>query len=87
MNGFKLYITNTSTIPPSGYLCYGDTVDGDPNINQTISCNQLGKYVIYYDDIGDESIREGGSVIELCYVSINGKLHLTFVFFFSKIMI
>ncbi|CAC5360073.1 PLXNA [Mytilus coruscus] len=73
MSGFQLYITNTSTIPPDGYLCYEDPYLGLPDITQTIPCNQLGKYVIYYDRIGVD----GGSVIynprvSLCYVAIYG---------------
>lgn len=75
MDGFKLYITNTSTIPPTSYLCYEDPDPGVPKILQNISCNRLGQYVIYYDDkVDDVDKRENiGSVIELCYVSINGK--------------
>ncbi|CAC5418189.1 unnamed protein product [Mytilus coruscus] len=69
MDGFKLYVTNTSTIPPAGYLCYEDPDPGLPNITQTIPCNQLGKYVIYYDDKGDQN---NGPIVELCYVVING---------------
>ncbi|VDI55259.1 Hypothetical predicted protein [Mytilus galloprovincialis] len=76
MDGFKLYVTNTSTIPPVGYLCYEDG-PGLPNITQTIPCYQLGKYVIYYDDKGStevsrETTRFYGPLVELCYVAING---------------
>ncbi|CAG2229407.1 unnamed protein product [Mytilus edulis] len=67
MDGFKLYVTNTSTIPPVGFLCYEDG-PGLPDITQTIPCNQLGKYVIYYDDKGDDTY---GPIVELCYVAIN----------------
>lgn len=70
MKGFKLYISNTSTIA-SGYLCYEDTSKGLPKIIQNITCNQLGKYVVYYDDVPGP--RDRGSIIELCYVSIDGK--------------
>ncbi|XP_052071240.1 multiple epidermal growth factor-like domains protein 10 isoform X1 [Mytilus californianus] len=69
MDGFKLYVTNTSTILPNGYLCYEDPDPGLPNITQTIPCNQLGQYVIYYDTKGDSNY---GPIIELCYVAING---------------
>ncbi|VDI84205.1 Hypothetical predicted protein [Mytilus galloprovincialis] len=69
MDGFKLYVTNTSTIPPVGYLCYEDPDPGLPKITQTIPCHQLGKYVIYYDIKKDDN---EGPVIELCYVAING---------------
>ncbi|CAC5377411.1 unnamed protein product [Mytilus coruscus] len=69
MDGFKLYVTNSSNIPPDGYLCYADPDPGLPDITQTIPCNQLGKYVIYYDTKGDDKT---GPVVELCYVSING---------------
>ncbi|CAC5418228.1 PTPRT [Mytilus coruscus] len=77
MDGFKLYVTNTSIIPPVGYLCYNDTDSGYPNITQTIPCNQLGKYVIYYDDKGSTEVSKGstnvyGPIVELCYVAING---------------
>ncbi|VDH91210.1 Hypothetical predicted protein [Mytilus galloprovincialis] len=72
MDGFELYVTNTSTIPPVGYLCYNDTDDGFPNIFQNISCNQLGKYVIYYDTKGSVESRNLGPIVELCYVAING---------------
>ncbi|VDH90184.1 receptor-type tyrosine-protein phosphatase A [Mytilus galloprovincialis] len=74
MDGFKLYITNTSTIPPTSYLCYEDPDPGLPSTTQTISCNQLGQYVIYYDDKVDKKDKtdKKGSIIELCYVSING---------------
>lgn len=75
MDGFKLYVTNTSlTIPPENHLCYADPDDGQPNTTQTIPCNELGKYVIYYDDKGyqEEPDRYDGPVIELCYVAING---------------
>ncbi|CAG2250515.1 unnamed protein product [Mytilus edulis] len=68
MDGFKLYATNTSTIPPDGYLCYEDG-PGHPSTTQTISCNHLGQYVIYYDDTGDSQF---GPIIELCYVAITG---------------
>ncbi|XP_076111595.1 uncharacterized protein LOC143079627 [Mytilus galloprovincialis] len=72
MDGFKLYISNASTIPPPDYdLCYKDPQGLPyPEVTQTISCYQLGQYVIYYDDIvasGDHA-----SFIELCYVAING---------------
>ncbi|VDI25636.1 Hypothetical predicted protein, partial [Mytilus galloprovincialis] len=76
MSGFKLYVTNTSTIPPDGYLCYEDHYSHGgpyPNITQTIPCNQLGKYVIYYDRFGSEEgflIYE--PIVELCYVAIDG---------------
>ncbi|XP_063443552.1 multiple epidermal growth factor-like domains protein 11 isoform X2 [Mytilus trossulus] len=69
MDGFKLYVSNTSTIPPDGYLCYEDPDPGLPNITQTIPCNQLGQYVIYYDTKPDISY---GPIIELCYVAIYG---------------
>ncbi|OPL33917.1 hypothetical protein AM593_04500, partial [Mytilus galloprovincialis] len=71
MDGFRLYVTNTSTIPPDGYLCYEDPDPGLPNITQNIPCNQLGKYVIYYDTKGDV-LTNTGPVVELCYVAING---------------
>ncbi|VDI11984.1 Hypothetical predicted protein [Mytilus galloprovincialis] len=76
MDGFKLYVTNTSTIPPVGYLCYKDDHGRPyPAITQTIDCTQLGKYVIYYDDRGsDEGAYIFGPVVELCYVAINGCL-------------
>ncbi|XP_063443557.1 uncharacterized protein LOC134724462 isoform X3 [Mytilus trossulus] len=69
MDGFKLYLTNTSVIPPDGYLCYEDPDPGLPNITQTISCNKLGRYVIYYDTTGQDG---AGPIIELCYVAIIG---------------
>ncbi|CAG2196371.1 unnamed protein product [Mytilus edulis] len=74
MDGFKLYVTNTSTIPPDGYLCYEDPDPGLPNITQSIPCNQFGKFIIYYDDKGSQHIpsRYDGPVVELCYVAING---------------
>lgn len=74
MDGFKLYISNTSTTPPSASdLCYQDRPGRPyPDITQTIPCNQLGQYVIYYDDV--PAYGERGSVISICYVSINGKL-------------
>ncbi|XP_076072681.1 uncharacterized protein LOC143044513 isoform X1 [Mytilus galloprovincialis] len=77
MDGFKLYVTNTSTIPPDGYLCYEDPDPGLPSITQTIPCNQLGRYVIYYDDTGSlervgNFTRPDGPVVELCYVAIYG---------------
>ncbi|CAC5381238.1 unnamed protein product [Mytilus coruscus] len=78
MDGFKLYVTNTSTIPPVGYLCYEDTDPGLPNITQTLPCNQLGQYVICYDTTG--SIDSGfynGPLVELCYVAINGHLQFS----------
>ncbi|CAG2257239.1 PTPRT [Mytilus edulis] len=75
MDGFKLYVTNTSlTIPPVDHLCYADPDPGEPNTTQTIPCYELGKYVIYYDDKGstESNGRVDGPVIELCYVAING---------------
>ncbi|XP_076115892.1 uncharacterized protein LOC143083529 [Mytilus galloprovincialis] len=74
MDGFKIYVTNTSTIPPDGYLCYEDPDSGLPDITQTIPCYELGKYVIYYDDKGstEPGGRKDGPVVELCYVAING---------------
>lgn len=78
MNGFKLYLSNTSIIPPEGpegYLCYNDTEPGPPNITQTISCNHLGQYVIYYQDSkGSLMGNERYNIIELCYVAIHGEL-------------
>lgn len=73
MDGFQLYVTNTSTIPPNGHLCYADTDSGYPNIIQNIPCNQLGQYVIYYDNKGtyDRGILK--YIVELCYVAIIGK--------------
>ncbi|VDI05385.1 Hypothetical predicted protein [Mytilus galloprovincialis] len=70
MDGFKIYVTNTSTIPPDGYLCYEDPDPGLPNITQTIPCFQLGKYVIYYDTKGDGTYGTWGPTVELCYVVI-----------------
>ncbi|CAG2246636.1 unnamed protein product [Mytilus edulis] len=71
MSGFKLYVTNTSTIPPDGHLCYADSgnVTDFPDITQSIPCYQLGQYVIYYDSTGDG---DKGPIVELCYVAING---------------
>ncbi|XP_052080383.1 uncharacterized protein LOC127718405 isoform X2 [Mytilus californianus] len=78
MDGFKLYVTNTSTIPPDGYLCYEDPNHFRPpypDIHQTIPCNQLGKYVIYYDDKGSDEVNViYEPIVELCYVAINGCL-------------
>ncbi|CAC5417489.1 MEGF10_11 [Mytilus coruscus] len=75
MDGFKLYVTNTSTIPPDGYLCYEDTDPGLPNITQTIPCNQLGQYVIYYDNTGSvEGKVVYGPMVELCYIAINDNM-------------
>ncbi|VDI07668.1 Hypothetical predicted protein [Mytilus galloprovincialis] len=63
---------NTSTIPPDSDACYEDGT-GLPDITQTIPCNQLGKYVIYYDDKGSKASngRVDGPIVELCYVAIN----------------
>ncbi|CAC5360080.1 unnamed protein product [Mytilus coruscus] len=76
MNGFKVYLSNTSTITSDNYLCYKDPyspIGPYPNIIQTIPCNYLGKYVIYYDNIGsDESSIVYEPIVELCYVAING---------------
>ncbi|CAC5421896.1 unnamed protein product [Mytilus coruscus] len=74
MGGFKLYISNTSNTPPSvSDLCYQDPPSTPyPDIIQTFSCNSLGQYVIYYDDVPGP--RERGSFIELCYVFINNKI-------------
>ncbi|CAG2199738.1 unnamed protein product [Mytilus edulis] len=69
MDGFKLYVTNTSTIPPDGFLCYEDPDPGLPNLTQIIPCSEVGKYVIYYDNKGAGN---EGPVIELCYIAING---------------
>ncbi|CAG2199741.1 unnamed protein product [Mytilus edulis] len=76
MDGFKVYVTNTSRIPPDGYLCYEDPDPGLPNITQTIPCHKLGKYIIYYDIKGSTELSmEGtvvyGPIVELCYVAIN----------------
>lgn len=77
MRGFKLYVSNTTTIPPDGYLCYEDLSTSEPNVIQKIPCYQLGKYVIYYDDIGSKEIDTYGPIVELCYVAINGMLKNT----------
>ncbi|CAC5416822.1 unnamed protein product [Mytilus coruscus] len=73
MSGFKLYVANTTKIPPVGHLCYADPGSGNPNITQSIPCYQLGQYIIYYDDKGstDENVYYG-PIVELCYVAING---------------
>ncbi|VDI83389.1 Hypothetical predicted protein [Mytilus galloprovincialis] len=68
MDGFKLYISNTSKIPPSDYLCYKDSAEGFPKVTETIPCNQIGQYIIYYDD--KVGYGDFGNVIELCYVAI-----------------
>ncbi|XP_071169585.1 uncharacterized protein [Mytilus edulis] len=75
MDGFKLYVSNTSTIQHDSYLCYEDG-PGLPNITQTIPCYELGKYVIYYDDKGstESNGRVDGPVVELCYVAINDNI-------------
>lgn len=70
MKGFKLYVTNTSAIPPDGFLCYEDLGPDNPKITQNISCYQLGKYVIYYNTV---EYNTKTAIIELCYVAINGK--------------
>lgn len=73
MDGFEIYITNTSTIPPDGNLCYEDPDPGLPNTTQTIPCNQLGRYVIFYDNTGSvEGKVVIGPMVELCYIAING---------------
>ncbi|VDI50986.1 Hypothetical predicted protein [Mytilus galloprovincialis] len=74
MDGFKLCVTNTSITPPDNDACYEDPAPGLPNIIQTIPFNQLGKYVIYYDDKGstEQNGRKDSPVVELCYVAING---------------
>ncbi|VDI36886.1 Hypothetical predicted protein [Mytilus galloprovincialis] len=69
MDGFKLYVTNTSAVPPDGYLCYEDPDPGLPNLTQIIPCSEVGKYVIYYDTKG---LGNEGPVVELCYIAING---------------
>ncbi|CAG2234274.1 unnamed protein product [Mytilus edulis] len=70
MDGFKLYVTNSSTIPPDGYLCYEDGPGlPNPSTTMTIQCRQLGTYIIYYDNTGDYQF---GPIIELCYVAITG---------------
>ncbi|VDI58306.1 Hypothetical predicted protein, partial [Mytilus galloprovincialis] len=76
MDGFKLYVSNASIIPPTDHLCYEDPDPGEPNITQTIPCYELGKYVIYYDDKGstEPTGRVDGPVIELCYVAINDNI-------------
>lgn len=78
MDGFKLCVTNTSTIPPESDVCYKDPDPGLPNITQTINFNHLGKFVIYYDNKGstEPSGRIDGPVIELCYVAINGMFQI-----------
>lgn len=77
MAGFELYITNTSTIPPNGYRCYKDPGPGLPSIIQTIPCNHLGKYVIYYDTTGSihDNVRFA-PIVELCYVALNGEFNV-----------
>ncbi|VDI74379.1 Hypothetical predicted protein, partial [Mytilus galloprovincialis] len=77
MDGFQLYISNTSNTltfhPSNSVVCYQDPPgEPYPEINQTISCNHLGQYVIYYDDVPGPGDR--GCVIELCYVSINDNI-------------
>ncbi|CAG2246008.1 unnamed protein product [Mytilus edulis] len=75
MDGFALYVTNTSAIPPDGYLCYADPDPGIPNITQTTPCNQLGKYVIYYDNKGSrDGSSHSGPIVELCYIDINDNM-------------
>ncbi|VDI61886.1 Hypothetical predicted protein [Mytilus galloprovincialis] len=75
MDEFALYVTNTSAILPDGYLCYEDPDPGIPNITQTIQCNQLGKYVIYYDNKGSrDGSSHSGPIVELCYIDINDNM-------------
>lgn len=77
MDGFRLYVSNVSTIPPKDHLCYEDPDPGEPNITQIIPCYELGKYVIYYDEKGSTELdgRVDGPVIDLCYVAINGRFN------------
>lgn len=75
MDGYQLFVSNSSTIPPNGDLCHKDDQGKPyPDITQTIPCNQHGQYVIYYDEKGsDEGSLIHEAVVELCYVSIIGR--------------
>ncbi|CAG2238872.1 unnamed protein product [Mytilus edulis] len=74
MDGFKVYVTNTPNVPPVGHLCYEDPDPGLPNITQTIACNHLGQFVIYYDTKGSD---EGQTVPDLLlsYVTLQFMVH------------
>ncbi|CAC5388875.1 unnamed protein product [Mytilus coruscus] len=75
MDGFKLCVANTSITPPVSDSCYEDPDPGLPNTTQTISFNQLGQYVIYFDSKGSKetSGRYDRPTVELCYVAIDGR--------------
>lgn len=86
MNGFKIFVTNTTASPSDGYLCYEDPKSNTlPNITQTISCHQLGQYVVYYDNVGsEESDQIYLPIVELCYVAINGRFYICVICYSSS---
>ena len=81
--GYSLYITNSSistsaTGPPTdGHLCYHHTEDKLPNILQNITCDQLGKHVIIYNERKNgETYPKNYSniaILEICDAQIIGK--------------
>ena len=73
-----MYISNSSTSKTDGHLCYHHTGPNLPSVFQNVTCNQLGKNVIFYierDPIAGNNPAGYSyyAIVELCKVIINGK--------------
>ena len=84
--GYYLYISNSSTSKTEGHLCYHHTGLTPLSAEQNVVCNQLGKYIIFYNERNATNNTLGNNnfaIVELCYIEVNGKYILRRFFFFS----
>jgi hypothetical protein len=83
--GYYLYISNSSTTKTNGHLCYHHTGLTPPSAEQNVVCNQLGKYIIFYNERNTTNNPLGNNnyaIVELCHIEVNGKYILSKFFFF-----
>ncbi|XP_069125820.1 uncharacterized protein [Argopecten irradians] len=64
--GYQLYVSNTTTTPPDGVLCYKDTssTEADVQLIVTHQCPSVGQYVTVYNS-RNTSPRYDGTTITL----------------------
>ncbi|XP_069127380.1 receptor-type tyrosine-protein phosphatase alpha-like isoform X2 [Argopecten irradians] len=75
--GYSLYVSNSTTIPPQGTLCYEDnsSVWTGVSLNPTHECPSVGRYVIVYNKRETPKTRDwydDYAVLELCEVQVFG---------------
>ncbi|XP_069128446.1 scavenger receptor class F member 1-like [Argopecten irradians] len=74
--GYKLYVSNTTSSPQNGDLCYEDTssILAAVQLNKIQQCPYVGRYVTVYNYRNDPkrySWYSDNAVLELCEVKVN----------------